>query len=403
MAHWVNNHLIATAQSSPNIALLKYWGKQYDDMILACNPSISVTLNNNDIFTKTTVVASPDFAENELKLNDKIESFDNPRVVRVIDLCRSLCRDYKDKDGNVVVKAEDLKKWNVHITSRNNFPTAAGVASSASGYSCLVVALAALFCVEEEFEGQLTSIARQGSGSACRSLHGGFVEWICPDYAKEQSLEEMSKISVAKQVAPVEHWPNLKVFIVVVKDEKKDVGSTSGMKTTVKTSDFFRHRVDNVVPRRYEEFHQAIRDKNFHDLAELTMKDSNSLHATCLDTKPPIFYINETSKLIINVLEKANKAYGVNKFFYTFDAGANAFLFCEEENGAELMNILNHYLVIKDKTAIEELLAQDLNTTFLETIKNATPKEDAVVSSVINTRIGEGARVLPLEESLFTA
>ena len=113
--------------------------------------------------------------------------------------------------------------------SANNFPTAAGLASSAAGYAALAYALGQLHAVEESYPGELSAIARQGSGSACRSLAGGFVAW-------DMGAKADGSDSVARQVAPADHWPELDVLILVVSDAKKTVSSTSGMDTSVKTS-----------------------------------------------------------------------------------------------------------------------------------------------------------------------
>jgi len=122
--------------------------------------------------------------------------------------------------------------YKVHIASVNNFPTAAGLASSAAGYACLAYALARVYGVESD----LSEVARRGSGSACRSLYGGFVEWQMGERAD-------GKDSIARQVAPESHWPELRVLILVVSAEKKLMGSTAGMQSSVETSSLLRVRL----------------------------------------------------------------------------------------------------------------------------------------------------------------
>lgn len=151
------------------------------------------------------------------------------------------------------------------MVSENNFPTAAGLASSASGYACLVYTLAQLYGLKKQ---EISDIARLGSGSACRSIYGGFVQW-------QKGVQMDGKDSIAVQVAPASHWPDLHVLILVVNDTKKKVASTSGMARSVVTSELIKYRVEKCVPQRIHSMTQAIRDRNFPKFAEVTMKDSN--------------------------------------------------------------------------------------------------------------------------------
>lgn len=102
-------------------------------------------------------------------------------------------------------RSDGIYDWKIRVCSENNFPTAAGLASSAAGYACLVYALAQLYNISSD----LTTIARRGSGSACRSLHGGFVRW------HQGTLNDGSD-SRATQIADSRHWPDLRVLILIV-------------------------------------------------------------------------------------------------------------------------------------------------------------------------------------------
>ena len=139
----------------------------------------------SDLHTITTVAASKSFSSDRLWLNGTEVEL-NGRALAVLREIRSLARDRTSGEGNeggesssseVVMRKEDWLQYRLHISSVNTFPTGAGLASSAAGLACLVAALAKLYCVEERFPGQLTAIARQGSGSASRSMFGGFVRW----------------------------------------------------------------------------------------------------------------------------------------------------------------------------------------------------------------------------------
>lgn len=168
---------IETYTAPTNIAVIKYWGKNDVKLNTPMNSSASLTLDQSDLHTITTVAASKDVTEDRLWLNGtEIEI--NGRGRTCLAEIRKLAQDRLDPaTGEVVIRAQDWPQYRVHIASINTFPTGAGLASSAAGLACLVSALAALYCAKEVYPGQLTAIARQGSGSASRSMFGGFVRW----------------------------------------------------------------------------------------------------------------------------------------------------------------------------------------------------------------------------------
>lgn len=213
----------------------------------------------------------------------------------------------------------------LRIVSENNFPTAAGLASSAAGLAAFVRAIADLYELPDS-PAELSLIARQGSGSACRSLFGGYVAWRKGEAADGSD-------SLAELVAPASHWPGMRAVILVVSAGRKLVPSTAGMQLTVATSPLFQHRVDAVVPGHMTAMEEAIRDRDFAKFAEVTMRESNSFHATCLDTYPPITYLNEYSRAAIRAVQMINEGAGRTVAAYTFDAGANPVIYypVEEE------------------------------------------------------------------------
>lgn len=210
------------------------------------------------------------------------------------------------------------------MVSVNNFPTAAGLASSAAGFAALVRAIAFLYELPHTPQ-QLSLVARQGSGSACRSLMGGYVAWRAGN-AKDGTD------SVAQEVAPASHWPEMRALILVVSAEKKGTPSTAGMQTTVETSSLFKARAETIVPKRMGEMEEAIQAKDFPKFAEITMRDSNSFHACCLDSWPPIHYLNDISRAAMSAIETCNRKAGELIAAYTFDAGPNPVIYYEERN-----------------------------------------------------------------------
>nr|CAG4645723.1 EOG090X0AX4 [Lynceus sp. MCZ IZ 141354] len=354
-----------------NIAVIKYWGKRNEELLLPLNDSISVTLDTTLMRTETTVVSSPTFEEDAIVLNGLIQPLKNVRLQN----CLSEIRSRLERDP----AKKAMSAWKVKIESRNTFPTGAGLASSASGYACLVCALCKLFELDISMA-EMASIARKGSGSACRSLHGGFVRW-------HAGVSPGGEDSVAEQIAPGMHWPELRIFVAVVNMCEKEVGSTDGMQQTVQTSSLLQHRVKSVVPKRCEEMTQAILKKDFEAFALLTMKDSNQFHAVCLDTFPPLFYLNETSKSIIQFVHDYNAKHSAIKVAYTFDAGPNAVLLMEEDSLAEFA--VAFYQRYSQKKPVSSFFINYALETTGESVENAHKVEYVVIS-----KIGGGPKVL---------
>ena len=308
-----------------NIAVIKYWGKTDTERILPTNSSLSVTLDTADLHSRTTVHASSAFSEDAFWLNGKPESL-TKRMKSVLTELRAQREQLEREDSS---QQKGVYTWKLHIASVNNFPTAAGLASSASGLACLVVTIAKVYSLLPEGDmdqwSKISKMARMGSGSACRSVFGGFVKW-------EMGQQADGNDSLAIQVAPKSHWPEMRAIILVANDAKKAVSSTSGMQTTVETSTLFQHRIKHVVPERMRLMEQAIRERNFTVFADVTMQDSNQFHSVCLDTYPPIFYLNDTSKQIIQFVHLLNQHMGKTVVAYTFDAGPNAVLYVLESD-----------------------------------------------------------------------
>lgn len=368
---------LATVTAPVNIATLKYWGKRDTVLNLPTNSSILVSLNQDHLRTKTTALTGPEVKTSSLVLNGKEESLDKPRLIAVLLSLKQLRKKMEDADPSL----PKMSEWGVSIVSENNFPTAAGLASLAAGLAALVMAVALLYELPDLTE-ELSKIARQGSGSACRSVFGGFVAW-------EMGLKEDGLDSKAVEIAPASHWPGIRAAICVVSDKKKDTSSTSGMQITVKTSSLFKERIENVVPQRFEEMKKSILDKDFSKFAELTMKDSNSFHAVCLDLYPPIFYMNDTSRNIIKVVNAVNelstsRGQGLVAA-YTYDAGPNAVIYYEDKNEELVLGAL--------RAAIGDVEGWGDKGKNLEVSLNLD-QLDFEVSRVILTGVGDGPRKL---------
>lgn len=376
-----------TCVAPVNIAVIKYWGKRDEDLILPVNDSLSMTLSTDQMSAKTTVAASAAFREHKMWLNGEEVPFEeNPRIARCLEELKRVAGKKSPKFP---------LDWKLHVCSQNNFPTAAGLASSAAGYACLVYALACLFGIEDE---DLTHIARMGSGSACRSMHGGFVQW------KKGELKNGSD-SVAVQVQPSAHWPDMRVLILVVSDSRKKTGSTKGMRGAVETSNLLKYRAETCVPQSIAAIKKAINARDFSTFAEITIRDSNQFHAICLDTFPPCVYMNDVSHAICDFVHKYNEAAGENKIAYTFDAGPNA---CFYLLAADVPNVLNalHKVFPNDNASSVEYIKGipiDNKITALENEQGDTfkPTGRNLLKYIIYTKIGEGPQKLSPEQSLL--
>lgn len=218
---------VATCAAPTNIAVIKYWGKNNEALNTPLNSSVSVTLHQDQLRAKTTAASAPWLPATRLWLNGTEQPI-NKRVATVIREMKRIARD-----------PQQWEHAHLHIVSENSFPTAAGLASSAAGYACLVAALAELFDAQEQFPGHLSTIARQGSGSACRSLDGGFVRW------EKGSGTTDGSDSRAIQICDERHWSQLCAIICVVNDLEKDTSSTNGMKNSKLTSVLLKFRAEH--------------------------------------------------------------------------------------------------------------------------------------------------------------
>jgi len=382
----------ASTTAPVNIAVIKYWGKRDPKLNLPTNSSLSVTLSQADLRTHTTASCSASYpAQDALILNGSAQDVSGARTQACFRELRALRRRLEDADGSL----PKLSSMPLKIVSENNFPTAAGLASSAAGFAALVRAIANLYRLPAS-PTELSRIARQGSGSACRSLFGGYVGW-------EQGAAADGHDSVAFQVAPAAHWPDVRALVLVVSAAKKGVSSTTGMQTTVATSSLFSARASETVPRRMREMQEAIRERDFEAFGKLAMVDSNSFHATCLDTYPPIFYLNDVSRAAIKVVESINAAAGKIIAAYTFDAGPNAVVYYLEENEKEVAGLFKALLGNKDGWNSQRGEAVSVNEAALEKVNaEAGVAVDLLkegVSRVILTGVGEGP--VQTEESLI--
>lgn len=304
----------ATAIANPNIALVKYWGQRDEKLILPVESSISFTLDEQ-LATRCTVEFSKKYRKDELWINGK--NYSTPEHLEK----SRFQLDFIRKTFRVKEKAK--------IVSETKVPVAGGLAGSAAGLCSQALAAVKALNIKID-EKQLSIISRIGSGSACRSICGGFVEW-------KKGEKEDGSDSYAVQIANEYHWPEFRCIVVMVEKEEKKVKSSPGMKRTVKTSILYPKRIE-YLPSILRVAREAILERDVSTLFEAVMRDSNNMHSVMLDSWPPIIYLNDTSKQVINSIHDFNS--GEIKAGYSFDAGPNPCIFTIEKYVNEIKGIL---------------------------------------------------------------
>ncbi len=215
--------------------------------------------------------------------------------------------------------------WYAEVTSENNFPTGAGIASSASGFAALCLAASRAAGLDLD-EAGLSRLARRGSGSACRSIPGGFVEWLAGE--DDQS-------SYAYSLAPAEHW-HLADCVAIVSQEHKETGSAAGH-TLAHTSPLQQARLSGAG-QRLDACRSAILERDFNALAEISEFDSNLMHAVIMTQNPPLMYWQPATLAVMQaVTDWRKQGLGV---FYTIDAGPNVHVICQAEDSQKTQRLL---------------------------------------------------------------
>ncbi|MCX6772029.1 MAG: diphosphomevalonate decarboxylase [Candidatus Micrarchaeota archaeon] len=333
----------STWLATPNIAVVKYWGKRDSALNLPYNGSVSVTMDEA-VSTRTTVEFDARLSHDLFCLNGKAaRPEETVRVSRVLDAVR--------KKAGIKTRAK--------VHSENNFPTAAGIASSASGFAALACAAADAAGMRAG-SASLSRFARMGSGSACRSVIGGFAEW-------KKGVKADGSDSYAVQIAPASHWQKLRNVIAITDAGRKLIGSDLGMQMTVQGSALYKERL-RKMPALIRGMKHAILACDLPSFLSLAMKESSNMHAVMLDSTPPIVYLNDISYAIMRAVHEFNAQQGKVAAGYTFDAGPNAHVYTAERHAKAIARML-------------------------EGIKG--------VKKTIVCRPGNGPRRLPEKEALF--
>lgn len=294
------------ARAYTNIALIKYWGKKDETLILPMNSSLSLTLDA--FYTETQVCFDEGLTEDQFFLDDKCQSpKQTAKVSAFLD----------------VVRQQQQLSLFARVDSHNFVPTAAGLASSASGLAALAGACAQALSLNYTPE-ELSRLARRGSGSACRSIFGGFAEW-------QKGTDDSS--SYAVNISADDWEKELAMLFVLVDDGMKDISSRDGMKRTVETSSFYSGWLATIEADLLAA-KQAIAAKDFTKLGEITEANGLKMHGTTLGAQPPFTYWSPESLKAMQLVRLAREQ-GLPCYF-TMDAGPNVKVLVEKKNIAAL-------------------------------------------------------------------
>jgi diphosphomevalonate decarboxylase len=295
----------SVAVAHANIALAKYWGKADEARNIPAVPSLSLTLDA--LRTRTSVEFDTALADDEVVLDGRpAREKEGRRVVRMLEAVRSA--------AGITAKAR--------VESENSFPTAAGLASSASGFAALALAASAAAGLDVSLR-EASSLARAASVSAARSLYGGYVE--LPAGAES-----------AEPLVPGSHFP-LKMIVALTRAGEKAVGSTEGMLRTARTSPYYEAWVKQA-PASCERIRRAVMDRDIEALGPAIESSALAMHASMFAADPPIVYMSPTTVAVMERVREL-RASGVPAF-YTMDAGPHVKVVTLPERSDEVVAAL---------------------------------------------------------------
>ncbi len=305
-----------SAFAPSNIALCKYWGKRDTSLNLPVNSSLSISLGNLGTQTEISVCEGVDRVFLNGKMQDPSTSF-SQRISSFLDLFRPM-----------------LGHGGFEVRTENNIPTAAGLASSASGFAALVLALDDLAGWGLDRQ-KLSMLARLGSGSASRSVYDGFVQWYagCQPDGMDSFAERIDHT-----------WPEFRIGVLELSSAEKPVGSRDGMKRTVETSELYKswplQAADDLVT-----LHAAIDAYDFELLGKTAERNALAMHATMLAAWPPLLYLQPESIEQIHKVQRV-RAEGLDVYL-TIDAGPNIKLLFLEESETAVREAFQKLQIIK--------------------------------------------------------
>ena len=295
-----------TYRAYTNIALIKYWGKRNKELFLPVTSSLSLTLDQ--FYTETTLEWNTQSNEDTFTLDGQIQDINAiEKVSRFINMFRDLSGIHRP----------------VHVNSTNHVPTAAGLASSASAFAALASACNDLFETNLSNK-ELSTYARRGSGSATRSLFGGFTVW-------HKGIGNESDSSFAEMLDEAD-W-DIGMLVVMINKEQKKISSRVGMEHTIETSPFYKLWPETVA-EDLEAIIPAIENKDFPTIGQIAEHNAMKMHATIIAADPSMTYWEPESLTAMNIVRDLREA-GIPCYF-TMDAGPNVKVLCRLSQAEEI-------------------------------------------------------------------
>lgn len=292
-----------TAIAPANIAFIKYWGKT--DAIIRVPSNSSISMNLSQLLTTTTVEFSEQYPTDTVRIDGQEQRPEKERVSQFLDRVRNAA-------GTALY---------ARVESKNSFPSGTGLSSSASGFAALALAASTASGLSLN-EKALSILARQGSGSACRSIPSGYGEWIAGTN---------NDTSYATSLFSPDHWA-LADVVAVTATEKKDVSTTKGQERA-DSSPFFSVRQEKIEEKihRIKEF---MTKKQFPEFGELLESEALELHAIMLTSTPPLLYLLPETIRVMRAI-RLWRAQGLSVYF-TLNTGQDVHCICEEKNAEEV-------------------------------------------------------------------
>jgi diphosphomevalonate decarboxylase len=301
----VTETMRASASACSNIALIKYWGKADFEQNIPLNDSVSMTLS--EAITTTTVEWDPELKQDEVYLGgERVLDGRGVRVSRYLDRIR-----------------EQYYRMFARVASVNSFPAGTGIASSASAFAALSTAAIAAFGEGLPDETEMTRWARRGSGSACRSIQSGFVEWT-------GGTDDST--SVSTQLASPDHW-DLRDFVVVVSRAPKAISSSEGHRIATRHP-FMAARQEQLAARMLA-VKGALATRDMATLGALVEHEAMEVQAIMMSGEPSALYLQGETIRLIHALRSWREDDGLPVWF-TLDAGPNLHVLCEGKDALKV-------------------------------------------------------------------
>lgn len=309
-----------TVAAGSDIALVKYWGKKDKVLRLPANGSVSIILDS--LQSTTTVEFLPNLTQDEVLIEGVVETDESSRVIKHLDLIRALAKEKGLISQDIFAK----------VVSINNFPKSTGLSSSGSGFAALTLAATKALSLDLS-EKELSILARKGSGTACRCVCGGFVEWLDGD---------QSETSYSQSFAKPDSFI-IRDLVAIVSEDKKDLSSTEGH-DLAQSSPFFQARQAKIQAKLLAT-KEAISNQDFRALGELVEAEALEFHSILLTSQPTILLFYPGTVEVMQAVRKLRQT-GVPAYF-TINTGFNVHVLTLPEHEQVVMSVLQELPSVK--------------------------------------------------------